>query len=71
MDSNLVKNAMRNPAMIRRNAHFASHDDGGRTRARFVNLIGTCKMNGVEPYAYLRDPFTKLANRDVAKTSTP
>jgi transposase len=62
MDSNLVENAIRSPAMNRRNALFAGHDDGGQSWARFASLIGTCKMNGVEPYAYLRDLFTKLAN---------
>jgi len=62
IDSNLVENAIRSPAMNRRNALFAGHDEGGRNWARFASLIGTCKMNGVEPYAYLRDLFTKLAN---------
>jgi transposase len=61
IDSNLVENAIRSPAMNRRNALFAGHDEGGRNWARFASLIGTCKMNGVEPYAYLRDLFTKLA----------
>jgi transposase len=49
--SNLVENAIRSPAMNRRNALFAGHDEGGRNWARFASLIGTCKMNGVEPYA--------------------
>ena len=62
IDSNLVENAIRSPAMNRRNALFAGHDEGGRNWARFASLIGSCKMNGVEPYAYLRDLFTKLAN---------
>jgi len=62
MDSNLVENAIRSPAMNRRNALFAGHDEGGRNWARFASLIGTCKVNGVEPYAYLCDLFTKLAN---------
>jgi transposase len=60
--------------MNRRNALFAGHDEGGRNWARFASLIGTCKMNGVEPYAYLRDLFTKLASWQTAtsiKTSTP
>ena len=67
MDSNLVENAIRSPAMNRRNALFAGHDEGGRNWARFASLIGTCKMNGVEPYAYLRDLFTKLANGHLEK----
>jgi hypothetical protein len=55
------------PAMNRRNALFAGHGEGGRNWARFASLIGTCKMNGVEPYAYLRDLFTKLANGHLAR----
>jgi transposase len=61
MDSNLVENAIRSPAMTRRNALFAGHDDGARRWAAFASLIGTCRMNGVEPYAYLVSLFTKLA----------
>ena len=67
MDSNLVENAIRSPAMNRRNALFAGHDEGGRSWARFASLISTCKMNGVEPYAYLRDLFTRLANGHLDK----
>ncbi|RVP76624.1 IS66 family transposase [Sinorhizobium meliloti] len=67
IDSNLVENAIRRPAMNRRNALFAGHDEGGRNWARFASLIGTCKMNGIEPYAYLCDLFTRLANGHLAK----
>ena len=67
IDSNLVENAIRSPAMNRRNALFAGHDEGGRNWARFASLIGTCKMNGVEPYAYMRDLFTKMANGHLAR----
>jgi transposase len=67
IDSNLVENAIRSPAMNRRNTLFAGHDEGGRNWARFASLIGTCKMNGVEPYAYMRDLFTKLANGHLAR----
>ena len=80
MDSNLVENAIRSPAMNRRNALFAGHDEGGRNWARFASLLfvgktapravcltsSPCKMNGVEPYAYLRDLFTRLANGHLA-----
>ncbi len=67
IDSNLVENAIRSPAMNRRNALFAGHDEGGRNWARFASLIGTCKMNNVEPYAYLRDLFISIANGHPAK----
>jgi len=67
IDSNLVENAIRSPAMNRRNALFAGHDEGGHNWARFASLIGTCKMNGVEPFAYMRDLFTKLAHGHLAR----
>ncbi|PIL14348.1 hypothetical protein P775_26955 [Puniceibacterium antarcticum] len=67
MDSNLVENAIRSPAMNRRNALFSGHDEGGRSWARFASLIGSCKMNGVEPYGYLRNLFTRLANGHLDK----
>lgn len=53
--------------MKRRNALFAGHDEGGRNWARFASLIGTFKMNGVEPHAYLRYLFTSLDNDQLAK----
>ena len=69
MDSNLVENAIRSPAMNRRNALFAGHDEGGRSWARMASLIGSPRMNGVDPYAYLLYLFTRLAqghlNKDI------
>lgn len=69
MDSNLVENAIRSPAMNRRNALFAGHDEGGRSWARMASLIGSAKMNGVDPYTYLLYLFTRLAqghlNKDI------
>ena len=65
IDSNLVENAIRSPAMNRRNALFAGH--GGHSWSRFASLIGTAKMNGVEPYGYLAELFTRLANGHLDK----
>jgi len=46
----------------RKNALFAGHDEGGRTRARVASLVETCKMNAVEPYAYPCETLTAIAN---------
>ncbi len=67
IDSNLVENAIRSPAMNRRNCLFAGHDEGGQKWARFASLIGRCKMNGADPYLYLRDLFTSIAHGHLAK----
>ena len=67
MDSSLVENAIRSPAINRRNALFAGHDEGGRSWARFASLIGSCKMNDVDTYACLRDLLTRLADGHLDK----
>lgn len=54
MDSNSVENAIRPLALNRKNALFAGHDEGATAWGRIASLIETAKMNGVEPYAYLK-----------------
>lgn len=44
-----------------KSALFAGHDEGGRTWARIASVIETCKLNGVDPYSYLRDTLTAVA----------
>ena len=61
MDSNTVKRAIRPIALNRKNALFAGHDEGGRTWARIASLIETCKLNNVEPYAYLKATLEAIA----------
>ena len=47
--------------LTRKNALFAGDDEGGRTSPRIASVIETCKHNGVEPFAYLRDTLTAIA----------
>ena len=54
IDSNPIENLIRPIALTRKNALFAGHDEGGRTWARIASLIATAKINGVEPFAYLK-----------------
>ena len=61
MDSNLIENQIRPVTLGRKNALFAGHDEGGRSWARFASVIGTCKLNGVEPYAWLKAILQALA----------
>ena len=61
MDSNLVENQIRPLALSRKNALFAGHDEGAQNWARIASLIATCKMNGVEPFAYLRATLQSIA----------
>lgn len=62
MDTNAVERGMRPIALNRKNALFAGHDEGAANWACIASLIETCKLNGVEPQAYLTDILTKLVN---------
>jgi transposase len=62
IDSNRVQNLIRPIALNRKNALFAGHDEGGIAWGRIASLIETCKINGVEPFAYLKATLTAIAN---------
>ena len=61
IDSNAVENLIRPIALTRKNALFAGHDEGGRTWARIASLIATAKINGVEPFAYIKATLGAIA----------
>ena len=44
-----------------KNALFAGHDEGAAGWARIASLIETCKVNDVEPYAWLKSTLEKIA----------
>ena len=62
MDSNVVERAIRPLVLSRKNALFASGDDGGCRWADIASLVETCKLNGVNPQVYLTDLLTRLVN---------
>lgn len=39
---------------------FAAAERGGHVAATLYALLGTCRLNGVEPYAYLKDVLERL-----------
>jgi transposase len=61
LDSNTVERAIRPLALNRKNALFAGSDDGGDHWAVIASLIETCKLNGIDPQAWLADTLAKLA----------
>jgi transposase len=63
IDTNTVERSIRPIALNRKNALFAGSDEGGASWAIIASLIETCKLNGVNPHAWLADTLTKLVNR--------
>src|ERR1700730_18085320 len=62
LDSNIVERSMRPQALTRKNALFAGHDDGAENWAIVASLIETCKLTGIDPFAYLTDVLSRLVN---------
>ncbi len=62
IDNNRVENLIRPITLNRKNALFAGHDEGGIAWGRVASLIETCKINGIEPFAYLKATLTAIAN---------
>lgn len=55
LDNNISERHLRRQAVGRKNWLFVGSDDGGRVNAVFTSLLASCRMLGVEPWAYLRD----------------
>jgi transposase len=62
IDSNTVERSMRPIALNRKNALFAGSDEGGQNWALLASLIETCKLNRVNPQAWLTDVLSRLVN---------
>lgn len=62
MDTNLVENQIRPLTLTRKNALFAGHDEGGRSWSRLASLIATCKLNSVDPYAWMKATLEAIAD---------
>jgi transposase len=60
IDSNVVERTIRPIALNRKNALFAGSDGGAEHWATIASLIETCKLNGVEPHAYLADIIARI-----------
>ena len=61
MDSNSVEYLARPIARNRKKALFAGHDEGAAAWGRIASLIETAKLNGVEPYAWLKATLEAIA----------
>ncbi len=61
IDNNAAERAIRALVLGRRNYLFAGSDAGGETAARLYSLIGTCRLNGLDPHRYLHHVLEHIA----------
>ncbi|SFG55701.1 transposase domain-containing protein, partial [Neptunomonas qingdaonensis] len=60
IDNNWVENQIRPWALGRSNWLFAGSLRSGQRAAAVMTLIQSAKLNGHDPYAYLKDVLTRL-----------
>ena len=65
IDNNAAERALRAVALGRKNYLFAGSDTGGERAAALYSLIGTAKLNGYDPEAYLRYVLERVADHPI------
>jgi hypothetical protein len=65
IDNNAAERALRAVAIGRKNYLFAGSDSGGERAAAMYSLIGSAKLNGLDPEAYLRAVLTCIADHPI------
>ena len=65
IDNNAAERSLRAVVLGRKNFLFAGSDAGGERVAAIYSLVGTAKLNGLDPESYLRDVLTRLADHPV------
>ncbi len=69
IDNNAVERQMRPVALGRKNYLFAGSDAGGERAAAMYGLIGTARLNGWDPEAYLRQVLERIADHPVNRVA--
>jgi transposase len=64
-DSEIEQRALRAVALGRKNYLFAGSDRGGESAAAIYSLIGTAKLNGIDPEGYLRNILPRIAEHPI------
>jgi len=67
IDNNLIENAIRPVALGRKNYLFAGSHEGAERAALVYTFMGCCKMNQVEPFAWLSDTLSRLPDMKISK----
>lgn len=65
IDNNIVENDIRPVALGRKNYLFAGSHEGARRIAMMYSFLGTCKLNNVEPFSWLKEVLTRIPDHSI------
>ncbi len=66
IDNSAAERALRAVALGRKNFLFAGSDHGGERAAAMYTLIGSAKLNGIDPELYLRTVLAQIADHPIS-----
>jgi len=67
IDNSAAERALRAVALGRKNYLFAGSDAGGERAAAMYSLIGSAKLNGLDPEFYLRTVLAQIADHPISR----
>ena len=67
IDNNAVENSIRPVALGRKNYLFCGSHEAAQRTAVIYSLLGTCKIQGINPYVWLKDVLTRIAAHPINK----
>ena len=67
IDNNAAERALRAVALGRKNYLFAGSNAGGERAAAMYTLIGSAKLNAIDPEAYLTHVLTCIADHPITR----
>src|SRR5467141_1533662 len=65
IDNNAAERSLRAVVLGRKNYLFAGSDRGGESAAAIYSLIGTAKLNGIDPESYLRNVLSRISEHPI------
>jgi transposase len=65
IDNSAAERALRAVALGRKNYLFCGSNSGGERAAAIYSLVGSAKLNGLDPERYLRQVLTRIAEHPV------
>ena len=67
IDNNPVENSIRPVALGRKNYLFAGSHEAVQRSAMLYALLGTCKLNGINPFVWFRDVLQRIPTHPINK----
>jgi len=67
IDNNLIENSIRPVAIGRKNYLFAGSHEAAQQAAMIYSFLGTCKINNIEPYGWLKNTLQRIPDQSIQK----